>query len=393
MKRRYKGISIATAMLIVSPLISGTAFAEPVNGDTPQIDSVLNQYAEQIQSSYSGVGSRSLVNSKQEELAHKNGGDLYDPARDGLNLSKTDVSTEIVSATQFGTEYKAKVLITTKLHMTPKPGTTITIAGEKRNSLDSSGTYEHAVTLAPDIASGTHGYSVIDDQVQLPHDEINRNHKPVFTTSSAAQAKADANFSSQSAVATRDVFTNGVGLNYLTEMRYAELWTDDAHTDHQNSQHDIMNIQFPVFSDNCTNFVSQALYAGGLKMKKTNFIDRGHDDVWAYMGIGELTPTYTWGGADNNHRYMQNYSQAFTVDNNPHHLGGGAVLYADWEGDGTLDHAAIVTGNIQTATNATPVICQKTHNHHDEPMTFLENYAKSVNPRGTTQWRGLQWKP
>lgn len=164
MKKRYKGISIATAMLMVSPIISGTAFAEPVNGDTPQIDSVISQYGKQIQSSYSGIGVRSLNESKQEQIAQQNGGGLYNPADDGLNLEKADVSTQVISAVQSGNGYKARIIVTTNLHMTPKPGTTITIVGEKRDSLDSSGTDEHVVTLAPNGAEGTHGYSVVNDQ-------------------------------------------------------------------------------------------------------------------------------------------------------------------------------------------------------------------------------------
>ena len=54
-------------------------------------------------------------------------------------------------------------------------------------------------------------------------------------------------------------FTNGAGLNYVKAMQYAELWTDAAHKDK-------MNPKYPDYGDtNCTNFVSQAMEAGGLK--------------------------------------------------------------------------------------------------------------------------------
>jgi hypothetical protein len=392
MKKRYTGISIATALLMVSPIISGTAFAEPVNGDTPQIDSVISQYGKQIQSSYSGIGVRSLNESKQEQIAQQNGGGLYNPADDGLNLEKADVSTQVISAVQSGNGYKARIIVTTNLHMTPKPGTTITIVGEKRDSLDSSGTDEHVVTLAPNGAEGTHGYSVVNDQPQLPHDENNTLENSDSATTGSPQDKADS-ATPQVATPMSNTFANRVGLDYVAEEKYADLWTNDAHVDKKDHDPDIMNHAngLPDFPDNCTNFVSQALYFGGLKMKSTTFNHRQDNNVWAYKGTLQLAPTYTWGGAQNNYSYMSQYSHAFTVENNPDHLGGGAVLYADWEGDGILDHAAIVTGNISHGSQSTAVICQKSHNHHNEPMTFLVNYQKKKYPGKHLIWRGLQW--
>lgn len=186
-----------------------------------------------------------------------------------------------------------------------------------------------------------------------------------------------------------------MGLDWLKAVKYAELWTDKKHS-YPNPNEDFMNHKYPIYDDNCTNFISQALHEGGLPTKKATVVSRKNDDVWSYMGFAQFGATYTWGGAENNYRYMRYHSGSFTVDDNMKHIGPGGVIYADWDGDGTKDHAVIVVGNITyrdkkgRPTDSKPVVCQKTHSHHDEVITFLETYARNTY-HGKTKWYGLQW--
>ncbi|MFT8574023.1 amidase domain-containing protein [Bifidobacterium fermentum] len=283
--------------------------------------------------------------------------------------------------------YEATVDIETNLQMTPSKGTTITIAGKKQGSLNSSATFRHILNLEQPAGQSGTNLAVVKDQVQLDDnaDQINPVSVPHQLSYSSKKTQAS----------TRDIAdydswsTNHVGLNWLSTVDYAELWTDSNHV-YKNPDQDFMNLKYPVFKDNCTNFVSQALHEGGLKTKNATVISRKHDDVWSYEAFAQLGPTYTWGGAENNYRYMKNYSGAFSSDNDPTHIGPGGIIYADWTGNGSKDHAAIVVGNISTKSASIPVICQKTHNEHEQPLTTLENYAKDKY-HGATKWYGLQW--
>lgn len=391
MKKKYL-LSVvglfATAVTIMSPM---TASAQESAQSDGAVSAAVNDYGRQLQLSFSphySLMQKRYAHTETQRLAEENGKDSYTRSDDGLNIQNADVSTKLVSSTKNGNGYQATVDVETSLHMTPSDGTTITIAGQKRDSLDSSGVFRHVLDLQYSGNESSTGLTVVNDQVQLDDDsdqlEPISNPKP-------ASLKSGAKYSVQNAVDVNHSWsTNGVGLDWLAAANYAELWTDSNHS-YKGTDMDFMNMGFPIYPDNCTNFVSQALYTGGLKPKNATVLTRTRDDVWSYRAFAQISPTYTWGGAENNYRYMKNYSGAFTSDNNPHHIGPGGVIYADWNGDGTKDHAAFVVGNINTRTTSIPVICQKTHNQHDQPLTILENYA-SKNYHGATKWYGLQWK-
>lgn len=104
----------------------------------------------------------------------------------------------------------------------------------------------------------------------------------------------------------------------------------------------------------CANFVSQCLLAGGWPM---DYRESASDREWWYRRIG-TEPfdaaqddwwSCTWTLADSHYRYMRaNHAVAvYDLRANPRNarrLRRGDTIYYDWDGDGVLNHSAIVTG-------------------------------------------------
>jgi Putative amidase domain len=59
------------------------------------------------------------------------------------------------------------------------------------------------------------------------------------------------------------------------------------------------NSSYPTFPNDCTNFVSQAMLAGGWTMLGDSFLDRADDRVWWYGKTRFTRASYTWAGAQN----------------------------------------------------------------------------------------------
>lgn len=102
----------------------------------------------------------------------------------------------------------------------------------------------------------------------------------------------------------------------------------------------------------CTNFTSQALFAGGFAM---DYRAPGFYTEWWYRRIG--TEPYdsagddwwscTWSLPENQFHYLErNFGRAYDVKQNRaavRALALGDVFYYDWDGDGLFDHSSIVT--------------------------------------------------
>ncbi|MDB4894189.1 MAG: hypothetical protein JWN15_451 [Firmicutes bacterium] len=98
----------------------------------------------------------------------------------------------------------------------------------------------------------------------------------------------------------------------------------------------------PAFSafldDDCTNFVSQCLFAGGMPMAFTGRRDRG----WWYRGPREQW-SYSWAVANSLRRYLPSSGRAQERDAARQLLPGDVIAY-DWDGDGVWQHTSLVIG-------------------------------------------------
>ncbi|WP_312027582.1 amidase domain-containing protein [Paenibacillus cucumis (ex Kampfer et al. 2016)] len=95
--------------------------------------------------------------------------------------------------------------------------------------------------------------------------------------------------------------------------------------------------------NDCTNFVSQAIYAGGMKFRTGSHVTA--DDAWKF---GPLMPTHTWGGAQN---FYKHWSQRAGVASSVAALQTGDAVNADFGADGHVDHTAIITKNTGNNNN------------------------------------------
>ncbi|MFH8517553.1 amidase domain-containing protein [Streptomyces gelaticus] len=92
----------------------------------------------------------------------------------------------------------------------------------------------------------------------------------------------------------------------------------------------------------CTNFISQAMRAGGWKMTSGSFSSRKDNKKW-FHASHTWTTSYTWAGAENWYWFASKHSKRTKMLNNVWKMQSADVLQADWKRDGIIDHTMIVT--------------------------------------------------
>ena len=130
-------------------------------------------------------------------------------------------------------------------------------------------------------------------------------------------------------------------------------------------------LYFP--SDDCTNFVSQAIYAGGISRKLG----------WYMYPPSSTSYTTSWTVSAQNYSYMKLWvasqsgywtaaqAGAYTPS---WHLRGDPVYY-DWTNNGSIDHASMMVG-----TGTDPTYNGWTGNVIDEPTSNRKRVIWNVKP-------------
>ncbi|MNJ43503.1 putative amidase domain protein [compost metagenome] len=103
------------------------------------------------------------------------------------------------------------------------------------------------------------------------------------------------------------------------------------------------NPEFSAFEVDCTNYISQCLFAGGAPINYTGKREYG----WWYKGYvgGREAWSYSWSVANALERlltYSKSGLRAEAVER-PEQLQLGDVIIYDWDGDGGFQHSTIVT--------------------------------------------------
>lgn len=113
--------------------------------------------------------------------------------------------------------------------------------------------------------------------------------------------------------------------NRVAAVHYAEQWWNKR------------NPAFPLFSVDCTSFVSQCLLAGGAPM-------RGGPDRKAGWWIGGGTWSFSWSVAHSLRWYLEGSKNGLRAARKASALDliPGDVIIYDFNGDGRMDHAAFV---------------------------------------------------
>ena len=113
-----------------------------------------------------------------------------------------------------------------------------------------------------------------------------------------------------------------------------------AAVDYANTWWDRHNPQFPAFQDDCTNFISQCLYAGGAPMRGMPNRSQG----WWMVGLPERW-SYSWSVAPSLRWYLETSTKGLMATRvySISELELGDVIFYDFTGDGRIDHSTIVT--------------------------------------------------
>ncbi|WP_186786159.1 amidase domain-containing protein [Paenibacillus agilis] len=129
--------------------------------------------------------------------------------------------------------------------------------------------------------------------------------------------------------------------------------------------------------NDCTNFVSQALVAGGLSTKKSGiWFPHSNTDNWYYS---DSKPSHTWGGA---HNFYQHFSSRAGVASSSGLLQVGDALSIDFTGDGSIDHTIIITKTTGTASNQQYATYHTTDTNQTRALDYFYNYNPNVKVYG-----------
>ncbi|WP_339197286.1 amidase domain-containing protein [Solibacillus sp. FSL R5-0449] len=145
-----------------------------------------------------------------------------------------------------------------------------------------------------------------------------------------------------------------------------------AAVDYANRWWDSFNPEYPVFRDDCTNFISQCLRAGGAPMRGAP--NRGQG--WWMIGQPERW-SYSWSVAHSLRWYLETSTQGLraTRVNSASELQLGDIIFYDFTGDGRIDHSTIVTRIKQ----GVPYVNAHTSNSSDRLYTYEDSTAYTPN--------------
>lgn len=138
-------------------------------------------------------------------------------------------------------------------------------------------------------------------------------------------------------------------------VRYAERWWNDYHP------------QFKTFTVDCTNYVSQCLYAGGAPMRGSPNRSEGwwySDDQWSY----------SWAVAHSLRWYLSGSTKGLTAKevSEAEQLHPGDVICYDFEGDDRWDHTTIVVAKDE---NNMPLVNAHTDNSRMRYWSYEDSAA------------------
>ncbi|MCA1030715.1 amidase domain-containing protein [Bacillus timonensis] len=151
----------------------------------------------------------------------------------------------------------------------------------------------------------------------------------------------------------------GVSYNRLDAVKYAERWWNS------------FNPKYKKFENDCTNFISQCLHAGGIPMvgypSRTNGWWMKHQN-WSYSWT--VANSFRWylSGAKSGLRAKEVFSAKDLLL--------GDVICYDFEGDGRYNHATIVVAKDEEGM---PLVNAHTQNSRMRYWTYEDSTAYTPN--------------
>ncbi|WP_462408848.1 amidase domain-containing protein [Neobacillus sp. Marseille-QA0830] len=147
--------------------------------------------------------------------------------------------------------------------------------------------------------------------------------------------------------------------NRLRAVQYAERWWNTP------------NPAYQYFQNNCTNYISQCLNAGGAPMRGEP--NRGNG--WWYI---QKNWSYSWAVAHSLRNYLSQSKLGLRAQevSSPDQLSLGDVICYDFEGDGRFNHNTIVTGKDAFGM---PLVNANTYNSRKRYWAYEDSSAYTPN--------------
>ncbi|MFC0470552.1 amidase domain-containing protein [Halalkalibacter kiskunsagensis] len=147
--------------------------------------------------------------------------------------------------------------------------------------------------------------------------------------------------------------------NRREAVRYAERWWDDY------------NPAYRKFTNNCTNFISQCLHAGGASMT-------GHPNRSKGWWFRSDNWSFSWSVANAMRWYLSGAQSGLRGEEKEHasDLEPGDVICYDFDGDGTWQHTTIV---VAKDANNEPLVNAQTANSRMRYWKYEDSTAYTPN--------------
>ncbi|WP_442603014.1 amidase domain-containing protein [Paenibacillus sp. KN14-4R] len=163
-----------------------------------------------------------------------------------------------------------------------------------------------------------------------------------------------------------DVYPSRVSYSRDKVAQYAERWWDSY------------NPAYLKFEVDCTNFVSQCLFAGGAPMNYTGKRDQG----WWYVGknYNQELWSFSWAVANALESYVPHSNKGLRgkIVSSPRELDIGDMISYDWEGDGKYTHSTVVVAKDDYGM---PLVNAHTNNSRHRFWAYRDSYAWTANTR------------
>lgn len=141
---------------------------------------------------------------------------------------------------------------------------------------------------------------------------------------------------------------NGIKVTYNLQKGVMAFYNRELAVEYSRKWWNKRNPNFPQFQNDCTNFISQCLLAGGIPMKHSSNVSEG----WWYNHSTKRW-SLSWSVSHSLRWYLLNKKLATQVSD-VSLLKVGDLIFLDFQGDGRIDHCTIVnsTGVFGVTVNA-----------------------------------------
>lgn len=167
---------------------------------------------------------------------------------------------------------------------------------------------------------------------------------------------------------------------------YATKWTSGKHAGDSKKY---FNSAYPYYKNNCANFASQVLRAGGWYRTSGHSLQVKDKHVWTSNLAGVAGASRTWTSAKDLYTFANN-TGSYKWLSNIYKAKKGDLLFVDWDPkgkrDGKIDHVMVVSAVNE---GGIPLISQKSSNRKNLNLMSSAAIAKEQG-RKKIAWYGLK---